>query len=345
MKAPALIVALLLALFTFALAQAPAPAPLRPDVEAFIANMVERHGMEAGALRDLLGPLKPLPSIVKAVSAPSTSRPWREYRPMNVDKGRIEGGVKFWKANEAALVRARQVHGVPESIIVAILGVETRYGRITGTHRVLDALYTLGFEVPGRNEYFKSELENFLLLTRERGWDVGSIKGSFAGAMGVPQFMPSSYRQYAVDFDENGGVDLWRDPVDVIGSVANFLRIFGWREGEPVALPARFEGGDLDGLLAQGIRPHTPVRDLRILGVLPASEIDDALMASLFMLEGEQGPDYWLAFNNLNAILQYNRSRNYAMSVYHLALEIARERERLAAVDAASVTPSGPSTR
>lgn len=333
MRARTLAVSALLAFITVVFAQ---PAPVtRPDLEAFIANMVERHGMDAAALRDLLTPLKPVPSIVKAVSAPSTSRPWRDYRPLNVDKTRIEGGVRFWNANADVLARARQAYGVPESIITAILAVETRFGRITGTHRVLDALFTLGFDVPGRNEYFKSELENFLLLARERGWDPGTVKGSFAGAMGMPQFMPSSYRQYAVDFGDNGGVDLWTDTADVVGSVANFLRIFGWRDGEPVAMPARYEGSDLEGMLARGIRPHAPLQELRADGVVPHSETDGAQMASLFMLEGELGPEYWIAFNNLNAVLQYNRSRNYAMSVYLLALEIARERERLAAVESA----------
>lgn len=328
--------ALALALCTAAAAQA--GSALRPELESFIANMVERHGMDAAALRHLLAPLKAVPAIVKAVSAPATSRPWREYRPLNVDKARIEGGVRFWRAHEAALVRAHQTYGVPESIIIAILGVETRYGRITGKHRVLDALYTLGFEVPGRNEYFKSELENFLLLTRERGWDPAAVRGSFAGAMGLPQFMPSSYRQYAVDFDDDGSVDLWSNVADVVGSVAHFLRTFGWREGEPVAVPAIYEGVDLDGLLALGIRPHAPLQDLRARGVVVQGEADAALMSALFTLDGELGPEYWLAFNNLNAILMYNRSRNYAMSVYLLAVEIAREHDRLNALEAARHT-------
>jgi len=306
---------------------------LPPDVEAFVANMVERHGMDSHSLRETLRPLKPVSAIVKAVSAPSTSRPWRQYRPLNVDKGRIEGGVRFWNQHEGALTRAREAYGVPEAIIVAILGVETRYGRITGNFRVLDALYTLGFEVPGRNEYFKSELEAYLLLTRERGWDPLTLKGSFAGAMGMPQFMPSSYRRYAVDFDTDGNVDLWNDAVDVVGSVANFLATFGWKSDELVAMPATYEGSDLDGLLAQGIKPHTLLADLKAAGVVPQGSAPDEQLAALFVLEGDLGPDYWLAFNNFNAILHYNRSRNYAMSVYQLAIEIARE--RLAAIESA----------
>lgn len=304
-------------------------APLRDDVSFFIANMMERHGMDGEHLRTLFAELKPVASIAKAVSAPSTSRPWHEYRPLFVDKGRIEGGVQFWRRHEALLARAQDTYGVPADIIVAIVGVETRYGKFAGKHRVIDALYTLGFEVPGRNEFFKSELEAFLLLTREQGWDPLSIKGSYAGAMGVPQFMPSSYRKFAVDFDDDGKADLWTNPADVIGSVANFLSQSGWRKDEIVVLPARVEGADVQTLLSLGIKPHSPLQQLKLQGVQPEGEVDDQLLAALFSLDIASGQEYWLSFQNFNVILQYNRSRNYAMSVYQLAREIARERERL----------------
>ena len=331
MKWRALVVVAALGIITFVAAQPQGTD--RPDIEFFIANMVERHGMDAAVLRDLLLPLKPIPSIVKAVTTPTTGRPWSEYRALFLDKGRIDGGVKFWNDNQVALARAHEIYRVPESIIVAILGVETRYGKTAGNYRILDALYTLGFEVPGRNEYFKSELEAFLLLTREQGWDPSAVKGSYAGAMGMPQFMPSSYRKYAVDFNENGKINLWMETADVIGSVANFLNYFGWRASEPIAVPMRYEGADLVGLLAMGIKPHTTVQQLKTLGVVPQSDVDEQLLASVFTLETREEVEYWLCFNNLNAILQYNRSRNYAMSVYQLALEIARERQRLAAID------------
>ncbi len=303
---------------------------MRPDVEFFIANMVERHGLDAASLRELFANLKSAAPIVKAVSAPATSRPWHEFRPLFVDKNRIDGGVKFWKENQVTLTRARETFRVPEAIIVAIVGIETRFGKVVGTHRVVDALYTLGFELPGRNEYFKSEMEAFLLLSREQAWDPRAVKGSYAGAMGLPQFMPSSYRKYALDFGENGRVDLWGDTSDVIGSVANYLNQFGWRDNEPIAIPARFEGPDPQALLSLGIKPHSPIHQLKQQGVVPLGEVDEGLEAALFTLDLPEGLDYWLGLNNFNTILQYNRSRNYAMSVYQLAMEIARERQRLA---------------
>ncbi|MSQ59042.1 MAG: lytic murein transglycosylase B [Betaproteobacteria bacterium] len=309
---------------------AQSPSPLRADVEFFIANMVERHGMDAQSLRELFANLKSTARIVKAVSAPATAKPWHEFRPLFVDKKRIEGGVKFWNDNQAALTRASEAFRVPEALIVSIIGIETRYGKQVGTHRVLDALYTLGFELPGRNEYFKSEMEEFLLLAREKAWDPRAIKGSYAGAMGLPQFMPSSYRKYAIDFSENDKVDLWTEVSDVIGSVANYMNQFGWRDGEPVAIPARFEGSDAQALLALGLKPHTSIYELKQLGVVPVGEVDESLQAALFTLDVPEGQDYWLGLNNFNTILQYNRSRNYAMSVHQLSLEIARERERLA---------------
>ncbi|MFN0317700.1 MAG: lytic murein transglycosylase B [Burkholderiales bacterium] len=319
---------LVLGFFSGGFAQSP-PA-LRADVEFFIANMVERHGMDGNSLRELFATLKSTAPIVKAVSAPATAKPWHEFRPLFVDKGRIEGGVKFWSENQTALTRASEAFRVPEAIIVSIIGIETRYGKQVGTHRVLDALYTLGFELPGRNEFFKSEMEAFLLLAREQSWDPRAIKGSYAGAMGFPQFMPSSYRNYAIDFSENGKVDLWTEISDVIGSVANYMNQFGWRDGEPVVIPARYEGSDAQAILALGLKPHSSIYQLKQLGVVPTGEVDESLQAALFTLDMPEGQDYWLGLNNFNTILQYNRSRNYAMSVHQLSLEIARERQRLA---------------
>ncbi len=322
--------ALAAALGVFSLGFAQSPATLRPDAEFFIANMAERHGMDLNSLRELFANLKSTASIVKAIAAPATAKPWHEFRPLFVDKNRIEGGVKFWNENQAVLSRAQEMFRVPEALIVSIIGIETRFGKFVGTHRVLDALYTLGFELPGRNEYFKSEMEAFLLLSRDQAWDPRVMKGSYAGAMGLPQFMPSSYRKYAIDFNENGKVDLWTEVSDVIGSVANYMNQFGWRDGEPVVIPARFEGPDLQAILSLGIKPHSTIHQLKRQGVVPLGDVDEALEAALFTLDLPEGVDYWIGLNNFNTILQYNRSRNYAMSVYQLSIEIARERQRLA---------------
>jgi len=319
------------------------PSPrLQGEIDFFISNMVERHGFDAGALRELFSTLKAPPAIVKAISAPATAKPWHEFRPLFVDQNRINGGIKFWNDNAKILTRARETYHIPEAIIVAIVGIETRFGKFVGSHRVVDALYTLGFELPGRTEFFRGEMEAFLLLSREQGWDPRSIKGSYAGAMGMPQFMPSSYRNYGVDFSGDGKVDLWSDPADVIASVANFLSSFGWKESEPVTVPARFNGIDAQPLLSLGMKPHSPIQTLKERGMVPLGQVDEQLIASVFTLDLIDGPEYWLGLNNFHTILHYNRSRNYAMSVYQLALEIARERERLAALESAPAAPLIP---
>src|SRR5690349_21617896 len=233
----------------------PAEAVLRPEMEAFIADMAARHGYDSNGLRKLLQQVQPRPSVIRAMSAPSTARPWFEYRKRIVDPVRIENGVRFWRENAAALQKARREFGVPEELIVATIGVETLYGRNMGNLKVLDALATLAFDYPPRAEFFKGELEEYLLLTRESGVRPGTMRGSYAGAIGMPQFLPSSYRKYAVDFDGDGRRDLVDSAADAIGSIANYYRSFGWKKGEPVLVSADAGDADLAPLLAAGIRP------------------------------------------------------------------------------------------
>jgi len=213
-------------------ASAAAQQPLRAEVAAFIEDMVRKHGFERAALQRVFSQVQWRPEIVRAMSAPATARPWHEFRSRYIDATRIAGGVKFWEENAAALLRAGREYGVPEEIIVATIGIETFYGRNTGTVKVIDALATLAFEFPARAELFRGELEEYLLLAREAGFDSLSVRGSYAGAMGIPQFLPSSYRKYALDFDGDGRRNLWGDPTDAIGSVANYYRTFGWLTGE-----------------------------------------------------------------------------------------------------------------
>jgi membrane-bound lytic murein transglycosylase B len=322
-------------------AQAEAPA-LRPEVQAFVSHMVQTHGFDATALTSLFAQIKPSQGVQKAIAAPSTAKPWHEFRPLFVDQSRIDNGVKFWDTNAAVLERARTEFGVPESVIVSIIGIETRYGRFTGGFRTLDALYTLGFEGDNRAEYFRGELEQFLVLAREQRWDAAAISGSFAGALGLPQFMPSSHRRYAVDYNNDGLIDLWRTPEDAIGSVANYLKQFGWRDGEPVVAPVRVASAGSDELLALGLKPALSVEEWRTRGVEPMSELTPTAIAALFRLDLLGGPEYWFGFDNFYALLQYNRSRNYAMAVHQLAQELVRERGRLAALPAPSFTGSVP---
>ena len=301
--------------------------PLKSEVEAFIAHMARTHGFDAVELRRLLAGVKPSQNVQKAIASPSTARPWYEFRALFVDASRVDNGVQFWNANAELLARARAEFGVPEAIVVAIIGVETRYGRQTGGYRLIESLYTLAFETPNRPEFFRQELEQFLLLAREQRWDVSSVKGSYAGAMGMPQFMPSSYRRYAIDYDGDGRIDLWADPADIIGSVASYLRRFGWRDGSPVVAQVRADTPDLDALLGIGLKPAFNVDQWRMRGIDPVNPVSPALNAMLFRLDLADGPTFWLGFDNFDALLQYNRSRNYAMAVHELAQEITRRRE------------------
>jgi membrane-bound lytic murein transglycosylase B len=309
------------------LAQAPARVKLKPDVEAFIGQMVRQHRFDESTLRSVFAQLKSNESVVKAINAPATSKPWYAFKNLFVTPMRTAGGVAFWNDNAELLKRARDIYGVPEEIIVAIIGVETIYGKRTGSHRVIDALYTLGFEMPERATYFRNEMEQFLLLTRENGLDPLVVKGSFAGAIGMPQFMPTSYRRFAVDFDSDGKIDLWEDVSDIIGSVANYLHTFGWVAGGAVAVPARLSGTQYQDIIEKGFKPHLTLAQLAPKGVEPTEEVDPDQLAGLFTLEAEGGPEYWLALNNFYVITRYNRSKNYAMAVQQLAQAIARERD------------------
>ena len=309
------------------LAQAPVKIKLKPEVEKFIAQMVQEHQLDGPALRQMFSQLKSNDGVVKAINAPATSKPWFEFKNIFVTPTRTSGGVDFWNANAEQLKRAREIYGVPEEIIVAIIGVETIYGKRTGSFRVIDALYTLAFEMPERANYFRGELEQFLLLTRENGLDPTTVKGSFAGAIGMPQFMPTSYRRFAVDFDSDGKINLWENVSDVIGSVANYLHFFGWVAGQPVVVPARISGTDYKDIVEKGFKPHLTLAQMLPKGVEPTDPLPADLVAGLFALDLEQGPDYWLAFNNFYVITRYNRSKNYAMAVYQLAIAIARERD------------------
>ena len=308
---------------------------LSPEIDKFIAYMAQTHGFNARDLRVLFAKVQPSPDVTRAMAAPSTAKPWYEFKPLFVDQARITGGVKFWNENAEILTQARTEFGVPEGIIVALIGVETRYGRSTGGYRVLDTLTLLAFEWPSRRDFFRRELEQFLLLAREQGWDPLTIKGSFAGAMGMPQFMPGSYRRSAIDYNKDGQIDLWRNPADVIGSVASYLREFGWKNGEPVVAPARVEMAERQALLDLGLKPSLTLEQWRMRGADSILVLQDSLLACIFSVDLVSGPEFWFGFDNFYALLQYNRSRNYAMAIVELAHEIAQERERLGTLPAA----------
>lgn len=297
---------------------------VREDVQQFVAEMVGKHGFDAGELNDLFAQVTLRPSAAKTMTSKVVRPPsWTRYRANFVNSWRIDHGVSFWKENEAALTRARHVYGVPEEVIVAIIGVETRYGTYPLTHPVLDTLATLAFDYPRRGEFFRGELEQYLLLMREEGRDPLSIRGSFAGAMGIPQFMPSSYRTYAVDFDGDGHRDLWRNPADAIGSVANYLKEHGWETNLPVAIRASLlQDAASSDLLGPGLKPLHSMEKLRSHGVVAAEPLAPDTPVSLLSVEVDDGQEYWLGLNNFYVITRYNRNLFYALSVYQLSREI-----------------------
>ena len=292
---------------------------LPENVEAFIDSMVLTHGFGRDRLRRLFGRVRTRRSIIRAMSAPATARPWHQFRASHVTGERIDGGVAFWRRHVATLERADREYGVPPEVIVATIGIETHYGRVTGSYRVIDALSTLAFRYPPRAERFRRELEEYLLLTREARLDPLALKGSYAGAIGIPQFLPSSYRSYAVDFDDDGKRDLVGSPADAIGSVANYYRSFGWFGNDAAVVPADASGSPADAVDAGNIRPELSVGELRRRGIVPLAPVNDDTTAALFVVETEAGPQHWLGLNNFYVITRYNRSINYAMAVLELA--------------------------
>lgn len=298
----------------------------RKEAKAFIVEMVNKHQFDQAKLEKIIANAKKKQSILDAISRPAErTKTWQEYRPMFVNKTRIKRGVEFWNKNKETLERAEKVYGVPAKIVVAIIGVETMYGRQGGSYRVIDALSTLAFDYPKR-PLFKRELESYLIMTRQYKLDPLKIKGSYAGAMGYGQFIPSSYLSYAVDFDGDGLKDIWSNPVDAIGSVANYLHQHGWQKGELPVSRARVTGDHYQEYINKALQPELTLAELAVKGVLPASS--DALpqesKAALFKYKGRLGAEFWLGFNNFYAVTRYNHSRLYAMSVIQLGNEVER---------------------
>ena len=280
--------------------------------------MADKHGIARASLRRLFTQVKPQPSIIRAMNAPSTSRPWYEFRKSHVSALHISGGAKFWMTHAPILERAAREYGVPEEIICATIGIETHYGSYTGSFRTLDALATLAFDYPKRAAFFRDELEQFLLIGKETSLDISALRGSYAGAMGMPQFLPSSYRKYAVDFDGDGQRNLWSSVPDVIGSVANYYKLHEWQPGDAVVVPANVIGTP-DTALTDDITPNTLISEFRKLGIQPAGTVSDEALAALLPLETESGMQYWFGLKNFYVITRYNRSTNYAMAVYEIA--------------------------
>lgn len=301
----------------------------RPDVQVFVREMAHRHGFVESELAYLFTRVRRQQTALQAIAPPKDprARSWQAYRARFVNDARIREGVAFWQNHAAALERAAREQGIPEEIVVAIIGIETLYGRNSGGYRVIDALVTLAFDYPPRAEFFRSELEQYLLFARDQGIDVFSVKGSYAGAIGIPQFMPGSYRRYAVDFDGDGVIDLRSSPADAIGSVANFLRQHGWRTGEPVALPAHVNGAAHRSMLDAGIEPKFPMRELRRYGVETRTGLALETPVALVDFATPGAPtEYRLGLLNFYVLTRYNRASFYAAAVMDLAAAIRAAR-------------------
>jgi membrane-bound lytic murein transglycosylase B len=256
--------------------------------------------------------------IIAKISKPAEgTMTWGRYRKIFITDARIDAGVTFWEEHKATLSQVAADSGVPEHIILGIIGVETYFGKLKGSYKVLDALYTLGFGYPARSKFFKSELEAYLVLAKEEKLDIDSVKGSYAGAMGYSQFMPSSYRAYAKSFEENGTRDLINSPEDAIASVANYLKVHRWKKGEPIASKATMTR-KITGLRKQVLKPKNKVEDYTKIGFKPADKLDPNLAATMIILDNEDGEEHWFGMDNFYVITRYNHSPLYAMAVFQL---------------------------
>lgn len=322
------------------------PMPLEQARAAFVQQTATKYGIEPAHIEAMLAKAQMREPIIKAMSRPAEAKPWRDYRPIFITQGRIDGGRAFLAQHRDRLARVEQRFGVPAEIIVSIIGVETSYGANTGSYPVIDALYTLGFAYPRsgdpakadrearREAFFRNELGMLFALGKAEGFDVGTLTGSYAGAMGWGQFMPSSYLEFAVDGDGDGRRDLFTNADDVFASIANyFVAKGGWTRGEPVTVRAIAASG-AQAPQPESLEPAYPLADLVARGFRPLTPVPATQPATLLTLDGVSGPEHWLAFGNFYAITRYNISKHYAMAVFQLAEAIAGRENPLAATGA-----------
>jgi len=300
-----------------------------PDVRSFIDSMVSDHAYDRGTLEHVLQQARTQEKILEAIGKPAERiKEWHEYRDIFLTDARVKAGVVFWREHSEDLRRIGEETGVAVEILVGIIGVETYFGRLTGDYRVLDALATLAFEYPPRAKFFRGELVEFLLLVREEGMDATVATGSYAGAMGRPQFMPSSYRAYAVDSSDDGKRDIWSNWADVIGSIANYFVRHGWRTNNQIVTQASLSSQWRGDPPENTLKPQETVTSLSHQGVLFATDLPGDNQSQLLTLIGDDGEEYWVGFHNFFVITRYNRSVMYALAVHQLGQEIAIEVNR-----------------
>lgn len=296
----------------------------QPAVRQFIDKMVTQHGFDRDHLDALFTGARHRQSIIDAMNRPAESLPWYRYRRIFLTSKRTAGGVQFWRRHQATLERAEKKYGVPAAILISIIGVESYYGHNKGDYSVIDALVTLGFDYPPRATFFREELAQYLLLSREQHFDPATVTGSYAGAMGAPQFIASSYRAYAIDFSGDGKSDLWNSWPDIIGSIANYFAENGWRRGGEVAVPATLTDASANSIQ---LNHTTTAQALRKAGARFGKQVDGSTKVELVALEQSDGKkQYWAVLHNFDVIMTYNHSALYAMAVYQLSNAIKKER-------------------
>lgn len=294
----------------------------RSDVRLFVDDMVTKHKFDRNQLLSKFSKAKRLDNVLESIAKPAERvLTWKQYRPIFIKEKRIRLGKKFMKQHRATLKRAEQTFGVPKEIVAAIIGVESYYGKNSGKYDVFDSLTTLGFDYPPRATFFKSELEQLLLLTREEDVDIETVRGSYAGAMGMPQFISSSYRHYAVDFNSDGKRDLWSSVDDVIGSVANYFSKHGWQRGESVIHRVKLNKA-INNIGRKQVKPEKTINDYHKLGVELKTPLSGDAKAALIELQGRDGVEHWLGLKNFYVITRYNHSALYALAVYQLSQEL-----------------------
>ena len=303
-------------------------------VRDFVQYMAHAHAFEKKSLESKLLGLKRSQRVINLMARPAEkSKTWLEYRDIFVTERRVAKGLDFWKTHESSLTKASEKYGIPPQVLVAIIGIETFYGQIKGDHNVLQTLATLAFHYPGdrpkRKKYFRVQLEELLLLSRSEGLNLSRMEGSYAGALGIPQFMPDNYRKLSVDFDEDGKRDIWMSPSDAIGSVGNYLKHHGWKRGDPIMSSVTTVDGDISHLLNRGIKPSLSISELESEGLrIDGSEQADLDKVALFRLQVSNGFEYWAGYNNFYVISRYNPRTKYVMVVALLAEAIRQLREK-----------------
>jgi membrane-bound lytic murein transglycosylase B len=301
----------------------------RPDVQLFIKKMVKKHGFKENELVDLFKTVTIRPPIMQSIKAPLEQKPWYSYQLFFVNQSHIREGVAFWNQHAAALEKVEKQYGVPAGIIVATIGVETKYGKYKGEYPVIDALCNIAFSGSPRAGFFRSELEEFLLLSREQHLNPRAIKGSYAGAIGQPQFMPSSYRRYAVSYAGNNRIDLTNNVPDIIISIANYYKKHGWQANQPVVIPAMMEK-NLYRYFIHVTPPNTlNSNQLSRYGILTSNQILPIQKVRVITLQNYYRDEYWIGLHNFEVIRLYNPSNLYAMAVYQLSYYITTLRNRL----------------